>query len=766
MTARLRISNAQLINSTLRTGLEYLGNTLDAVRIEHPGEDVDIIAHGAGGLIARAYLQSSAYASDGLPAVEDLVLVGTPNEGIAETLAITQDDWSGSLDSQVVSQLLDQAYQRFQSGETISGPQGDITDTSISKSEFVQQYMESLRHLLPTFPSIDLDGDDILDAINETNTPVSGLFNDLLADLNAGADPNAFIDNTVTTSVFYSTETLTTDQLAQQTGPDTTGFFSDEIRSFTEYVGRRPNTDEAWISETASGHGGDGTVPTFSSIDPFLFDSRIGPTLKLTPITGAGANADNGSNPVTHNDLVINAASQKLILERIGATDFTEADIESGLALNSVQTGAELLRLGIVNPAEALADAAERFKVLLDDVVNNSILGREVVFVGESLASLIPIEQLWLDNVVTPLQDTANDTIASIAAELNAINGLTVTNESSGSEEAIKISFAVNQSINQSLDLGTNFPITGSADFDFGAELTFDVTLGIDKALGFDFDDALFIRDLDLSVGGTAAIPDLDLGIEIGSLEAGIENGSFDLEANVAVGLNAGDENGKVTFREIAAGLSDLSSFISVTPSGAVDLQLPLTLTEESTGFDLDNFGAPVVSAGSDNLFTDVPDIVVDISLGDALQDQVLSLLASLDETAASITDTDALNQQLPAIGQSLNELLAFGDDGKGIGDLIQFEQAAADYFARFDPISQLHDLATAGTLPTVLGLRNAISGALSSGQFEGRVAAGPLSITGGVDLATTRIEIRRRAGRGCRHQCGVGFRGVGRRLE
>ena len=736
----ISISTAQLTNSNIRTGLEYLGNTLQDIQDANPGEDVDIIAHGAGGLIARAYLQSSVYA-DELPAVSDLVLVGTPNEGLAETLAITQDDWSGAEDLQIVSLLVDQAYQQFLSGETITGPNGDITDTSISRAEFVQQYVESLRHLLPTFPSIDIDGDGTLDAINETNTPVSGLFNDLLADLNAGADPNAFIDNANVTSVIFSTETPTIDQLAQQTGPDTTGFFSDEIRSFTEYVGSRPTEDQVWFSETASDHGGDGTVPTFSSIDPFLFDSRIGLNLELTPITGAGANAANGSAPVTHNELVTNLASQQTILESIGATGFTEADIETGLSLNSAQTGARLLQLGIVNPADALSDAANRFRTLLDDVVANSVVGREVVFVGQSLASLIPIDQLWQDNVVTPLQNTANDTIEDIAAELNAINGLTVTNESSGSEEAIKISFSLTETISESLDLGADFPITGSADFDFDADLTFDVVLGYDTALGFDFDDALFIRDLNLSVAGTAEIPDLDLGIDIGGLSAGIENGSFDLEARVDVDLNAGDENGTVTFREIAAGLSNLNSFVNVTPSGAVDLQLPLTLTEESTGFDLDNFGAPVVSAGSDNLFTNVPDIVVDISLSDALQDQILSLLASLDEAAGSITDTEALNQPLPAIGQSLNELLAFGDEGSGLGDLIRFEQAAADYFATFDPISQLFEVATSGTFPTVLGLRNAISGALSNGQFEGRVAAGPLSITGGVDLATRELK-------------------------
>ena len=66
------ISNqtAQAIADTdFRTGLDYLGETLlraaDAWKLYHPDQPdldaVDVIAHDAGGLIARAYIQSAAY---------------------------------------------------------------------------------------------------------------------------------------------------------------------------------------------------------------------------------------------------------------------------------------------------------------------------------------------------------------------------------------------------------------------------------------------------------------------------------------------------------------------------------------------------------------------------------------------------------------------------------------------------------------------------------------------------------------------------------
>ena len=52
---------------------------------------------------------------------------------------------------------------------------------------------------------------------------------------------------------------------------------------------------------------------------------------------------------------------------------------------------------------------------------------------------------------------------------------------------------------------------------------------------------------------------------------------------------------------------------------------------------------------------------------------------------------------------------------GRRIGDLLKFEQVAADYFATFDPTSEEFDSANVGLIPTALGLRDAIADYLHS---------------------------------------------------
>ena len=103
-----------IIDATYTSGLDYLGDSLkkaaSAWKYFHPGEPdldaVDVIAHDAGGIIARAYLQSDAYGgpitpeplSDGspgpaaLPKFRNLILAGVPNMGDTRS-------WSGVIDN-------------------------------------------------------------------------------------------------------------------------------------------------------------------------------------------------------------------------------------------------------------------------------------------------------------------------------------------------------------------------------------------------------------------------------------------------------------------------------------------------------------------------------------------------------------------------------------------------------------------------------------------------------------------------------------------
>ncbi|WP_335869564.1 lipase family alpha/beta hydrolase [Bacillus sp. 2205SS5-2] len=58
---------------------QYLKKTIDLAKKKNKKKKVNIIAHGMGGLLARAYIESRVYEKD----VNQLILIGTPNNGTA-----------------------------------------------------------------------------------------------------------------------------------------------------------------------------------------------------------------------------------------------------------------------------------------------------------------------------------------------------------------------------------------------------------------------------------------------------------------------------------------------------------------------------------------------------------------------------------------------------------------------------------------------------------------------------------------------------------
>ncbi len=74
-----------ITDTVYQTGLDYLGNVLADIRTRFGNNaKIDVIAHSTGGVIARSYIQSAAYGQSGLPTIDDLVLVGVPNEGVTD----------------------------------------------------------------------------------------------------------------------------------------------------------------------------------------------------------------------------------------------------------------------------------------------------------------------------------------------------------------------------------------------------------------------------------------------------------------------------------------------------------------------------------------------------------------------------------------------------------------------------------------------------------------------------------------------------------
>ncbi|MEZ6133641.1 MAG: Ig-like domain-containing protein [Pirellulaceae bacterium] len=417
------LSNAtysEIADISFDTGLDYLAHTLEQVKaIYGPGTTVDIVTHSTGGLIARSYLQSAAYANravNGLPAVGSLVMAGVPQHGVSETWNFMLDDWSDSAASRAAARLIDNAYDRLQDTANypngIQGPDSttttdDITNPAIDRKLFAQLYVSSTRNLLPSYPVIDLDNNGSLDVVTATNTPETnaigvGQYNNLLPDLNAAG--NIYLDQATQVSIVYSTEADTKDRIVSRVGPSGS-FFDSEILPFTDFIGRSPAPSEGWYQDITTANGGDGTVPTFSSIDPFVGDPRVNSTLHLLPIIGALAGT--GSEPVLHADLVINEYAQGLILDQIGATH-TPADIETGLKVSPSTAAARALALDVIDFNSLFAE----LKLTASDIANF------FVQLGDSLETLA--DHLNVPGGI-PFVNDAISTIASFSSQTDAL---------------------------------------------------------------------------------------------------------------------------------------------------------------------------------------------------------------------------------------------------------------------------------------------------------------------------------------------------------
>ncbi|HQZ55373.1 MAG TPA: hypothetical protein PLG23_18065, partial [Thermoflexales bacterium] len=206
-----------IIDGTYANGLDYLGAELkkaaDAWKYFHPGEPdldaLDVIAHDAGGLIARAYIQSDAYGgpiapgplSDGspgpstLPKFRNVVLAGVPNMGDTRSWSGVIDNWRDNAVMRfLLSRLVYAEYLYVQTKETnaISGPDYAITasdlatDTVLRNRDFISRYVPTLNSMLATYPFVG--SDDSGAALQGLAAITDGLkyANALLLDLNAG----------------------------------------------------------------------------------------------------------------------------------------------------------------------------------------------------------------------------------------------------------------------------------------------------------------------------------------------------------------------------------------------------------------------------------------------------------------------------------------------------------------------------------------------------------------------------------------------------
>jgi hypothetical protein len=283
------LTGVSISSGQFNYGVDYLGwyikKACERWRQDHNEEldSIDIISHSTGGLVTRTYIQSDAYGAVydinnnyKLPKIRNFVMIGVPNRGASKPWNPTKDNWTGDVAYRfVLSKIINRAYQKVLQDNIITGPDGNITKSSImdssgvpNKELFISKYVPTIRYLLATYDFIDF-GTGLTNINNDDDNK-----NTILLDLNNGFDinplndPNGFLDSANVTVIYGTGETTKFSVIKR------TDFEFAALQSFTDFTPSTALPGSVWYKDIEFDNNGDGTVPTISSAGQFLIDTR------------------------------------------------------------------------------------------------------------------------------------------------------------------------------------------------------------------------------------------------------------------------------------------------------------------------------------------------------------------------------------------------------------------------------------------------------------------------------------------------------------
>lgn len=369
-------------------------------------DSVDIIAHSTGGLVARSYIQSNAYGASftddngkqvNFPEVNNFISIGVPNRGASQAWRPVQNDFYAregfnpikNIGRFLLRNILSSAFKKVTKENdpatiTLSGTNDSefvINDPNINATDFIEQYVPTLKSLLATYPFIDaLPNNDNLQSIEEIDPSQR---NNLLLDLNNGydsvaqgtaPDPNLFVSNVDLATIIYGENKDTNDAVRERDEPNRVlGIPQRTVHPIDNFLFGLPNQfaqvpDGIWYEDAEGlaaenlnpperrGLQGDGTVPWLSSFGQFENDSRpnlITQRFNQRQEEQEGQEGGNGNTDesVDHGALVSNTDVQKLILETLGVNLF-EGLISTSLSNPSFGDAWNALNSIIFDPVE------------------------------------------------------------------------------------------------------------------------------------------------------------------------------------------------------------------------------------------------------------------------------------------------------------------------------------------------------------------------------------------------------------------------------
>jgi hypothetical protein len=536
------LTTTELTGGTYNYAVDYLGSALasaaQAWAQQFDGRSlpaVDVVAHSTGGLLARAYIQSPGYGQQffaglNLPRVNNLVMMGVPNQGVLEVWNPLHDNWGYSLNTRLLSEIVGEAYNIVVAGESVATPNGPITRSSITNDgtatgtpdpqKFIQLYLGSFPELLATFPFLN-SGNGPLQTVNNYPTATDPTpANNLLLDLNdglglnytvsnvpAGADPNSFLDSPTNSilgqlAVIYSSSVNTVDEEDAQTGTGT-------VVPLGNFLGASAGPNQVRYQEVAGTQNGDGTVLTSSAIGQFANAAATGTQVQLDPITPS---QPGGS--VTHDQLPSNATALVDTLATFGQQHgATVISTGHDLPVPSVAHSLETLNANLRSAAIA---GLQQLVNLGNELDQSALMQTQIGLIHGSIGQYVNLADILQTRLLDPIQNYFNSLSLSqfptpdglIAAVFGAsgLNGNLnlqlpggINVQFNEGKLTFSVGFVATRTTPLTLNLGagsSSFPLSLSGDVNANLVTTFRfaLTFGIDLTQLTSPGDAFFFQ--------------------------------------------------------------------------------------------------------------------------------------------------------------------------------------------------------------------------------------------------------------------------------
>ncbi|HAM72036.1 MAG TPA: hypothetical protein DCM86_10370, partial [Verrucomicrobiales bacterium] len=317
------------------------------------------------------------------------------------------------------------------------------------------------------------------------------------------------------------------------------------------------------------------------------------------------------------------------------------------------------------------------------------------------------------------------------------------------------IGLDVTKTFSRDLNFGPTFAALG-LDPNSGAKLDVNLGVALDFSFGIDLgtfpptSSNFFLQLHKAQVTAGIGVTDLSLATSFAGAAVAVSGGRVALDAEVSVGLNDPNNDGKLSFAELTSRSTSLTSLIGITAHASLDASIPLT-TLSLAGFDLTRYGTPTVMIEAPDLFVGAPGSFVfnrprfsiDIFLDNPdVQSNILARLQELTDKLQNRASGSSsfLDDTIPILHKSINDLVG------NLSDALDLHSSAQTYFDSFlalDPNTNApgvnHD-PTGAARPDLGGLAGWMM-VEAAKRLSSSGGEGPLTLSAGFDLATHEVR-------------------------